>query len=152
MISNLQAKQPVTRSRTHCLRERLLSDHRREPLKANPELTRLRNVTTRDHHQLNPPECLTLCLASQSYPTQDKLWVVALRNYPLDMTLASVVMLPNMDDLIDPVKPCDPTPPACRETHLLQEHVEVEVVRDHQNTHLVTTDAITTADLNLRPW
>jgi hypothetical protein len=77
---------------------------------------------------------------------------VVLHNYPLDTTLANVVILPNMDDLTDPARPCALTQPTCREKLLLQEDVEAELVRDHQNIHLVMTDAIIMADLYLRPW
>jgi hypothetical protein len=77
---------------------------------------------------------------------------VVLHNYLLDMTLANVVILPNMEDSIDPARLCALTPPTCREKLLLQEDVEAGLVRDHQNIHLVTTDAITMADLHLQLW
>ena len=99
-------------------------------------------------HQLNPLGCLTLCLASQTFLLQDSH--VVLHNYLLDTILVSAVIHLSMDDLIDPAMLCVAIPPAYREKCLLQEHVEAELVRDHQNIHLVMIDAITTADLNLR--
>jgi hypothetical protein len=77
---------------------------------------------------------------------------VVLHNYPLDTTLANVVTLPSMDDSTDPARLCALTPPTYQEKLPLQEDVEAELVRDHQNIHLVMTDAITMADLHLQPW
>jgi hypothetical protein len=118
-ISKPLATQPLTKSRRHCLKERLLSGHYLGPTKANPELTRPRNVTTLDPHQLNLPGCLTPYLASQKFLLQDRQQDVGLHSYLLDTTLASVVILLSMDDLIDPARPCAPIPLICREKRLL---------------------------------
>jgi hypothetical protein len=61
----------LMRSRSHYLSERLLSDLHQGPTKVIPELTLPRNVTIPELHQLNPPDYLTLCLASQNFLLQD---------------------------------------------------------------------------------
>jgi hypothetical protein len=68
--SKLQVREMLTRSRKHYLRERLSGLHQ-GPTKGIPELTRPRNVTIPELHQLNPPDCPTLCLASQNFLLPD---------------------------------------------------------------------------------